>query len=679
MKKRLTAYLFIFLFIFTAFSPSAIEAQDPDPQDQSGLTLTEVYYNTGPGTEFFTIENRGDSNFSGDLFLEVEEGSLTLNNTSLDSGDELTLTRDEQLFEAIWGYEPCMAWSNESSAEIEGSFDLSDDSGKLLLQVDNVILDSFYYGDIDTSRCEIWKGNSTEKLWNGGYAKRREITPDTDEANKEQWEWERRWMVGHSSFEPEFLTYEGYAEVFTAPDNSLDSLIRFLSRTEEQLKISIYQMTSPIITEMIANLSQKGVHVEILAEGVPVGGISEEMHRSLSFIKEKGAEVRTMGKESYSPYNYLHSKYIIRDEEAVLISSENFGDTGFPDDTVGNRGWGLILEDENVTDYFIDVYESDWRFGDGYNLEFTDGYDEFQDQLCSLDDLNANEIKGEFDLRPIISPDTSLSQETLIGMIDSAEKSIYVQQAYIHRWDSRDNPYLTSLKEAASRGVEVKILLDSTWYQMQEYGGENDLIVDELNELSEEKNLTLEARLVSPYKEMTRIHNKGVVVDESQVLVSSINWNANSVLQNREVGVIIEDENIGGYYSEIFIEDWEDDIPPIADAGNDRKTNIGSELVMTAENSWDDQKIERYKWDTTGDGEYDIEGETINLTFEEEGCYEVTLFVEDIGGNVDKDTVEIEVKSSNIRSGEIANWLILTAPMFLILFFILKNKFFNRF
>jgi phosphatidylserine/phosphatidylglycerophosphate/cardiolipin synthase-like enzyme len=52
------------------------------------------------------------------------------------------------------------------------------------------------------------------------------------------------------------------------------------------------------------------------------------------------------------------------------------------------------------------------------------------------------------------------------------------------------------------------------------------------------------------------IHNKGLVIDGGKVLVSSINWNENSIMNNREIGLIIEGE-AAAYYGEVFNYDWE--------------------------------------------------------------------------------------------------------------------------
>jgi phosphatidylserine/phosphatidylglycerophosphate/cardiolipin synthase-like enzyme len=47
-----------------------------------------------------------------------------------------------------------------------------------------------------------------------------------------------------------------------------------------------------------------------------------------------------------------------------------------------------------------------------------------------------------------------------------------------------------------------------------------------------------------------------MIVDNKTVLISSINWNQNSVLNNREAGIIIENEALAEYFACVFFFDW---------------------------------------------------------------------------------------------------------------------------
>ena len=46
-------------------------------------------------------------------------------------------------------------------------------------------------------------------------------------------------------------------------------------------------------------------------------------------------------------------------------------------------------------------------------------------------------------------------------------------------------------------------------------------------------------------------------MDNTTVLISSINWNEPSLMKNREAGIIIENKEIASYYASAFYTDWQ--------------------------------------------------------------------------------------------------------------------------
>ncbi len=52
------------------------------------------------------------------------------------------------------------------------------------------------------------------------------------------------------------------------------------------------------------------------------------------------------------------------------------------------------------------------------------------------------------------------------------------------------------------------------------------------------------------------VHNKGIVRDATDVLISSENWSADGVLRNRDAGVIISHSGIASYFQQIYVHDW---------------------------------------------------------------------------------------------------------------------------
>jgi len=660
----------VLLSILILLTPTLTVIGQADPHEES-LKLTEVYYNTGPGCEFLTLKNTGSTAKFESISISNGQHTIELPSFSLNQSEQIVISEDERYGE-IWQVKPDMMWSSEE-IKTDDDFELPDKSGEIILKNNGLSIDSFYYGDVEPEK--LWDGNSTESLPEGAYAKRR----DLEKNEKDSWTWERKWMVGHSNFETETINYEGKATAFASPDSSYDSMMYFLDNVNSSLEIAIYQFTDVKIAERIANLSKNGVSVKILVEGDPVQGMPKRGLACLGLIAENGGEVKRITSSEYDPFRYYHPKFMIRDNSSVFLTSENFVASSFSlKRSYGNRGWGIIFETDELASYFGEVFDFDWEYGKNFSPPNQEINPINLSESYYSPFANKTVFRDEFNITPVLGPDTSMSEETIKGMIRSAEKSIYVQQYYIRHWETKENPYLEAIKKAAERGVEVKILLDSTWYHME--GNGNEYIVDELNDFALKEEVELEARLLSRFKGLLKSHNKGMIVDQDTVLISTINWNANSPLQNREVGVIVENERIGEYYSNIFMEDWRDHIAPIADAGRNRIVEAGQEVTLTGRNSWDDHEIVDYRWDTSGDGSYDMKGEEISVKFEEAGTYEVTLYVEDVGGNQDTDTLTLEIKEERDLTllYKVLNWTFLLAPTIVITSFLLKGLIFNR-
>ena len=104
------------------------------------------------------------------------------------------------------------------------------------------------------------------------------------------------------------------------------------------------------------------------------------------------------------------------------------------------------------------------------------------------------------------------------------------------------------------------MLLDSYWFNIEDEK-DNDEMVALINRIGISEHIPLEARLVDlAANEIEKIHNKGVIVDDQRVLVSSINWNSNSPNFNREAGVIIDHRDVARYFLDVFEDDWNSSI-----------------------------------------------------------------------------------------------------------------------
>jgi len=362
-------------------------------------------------------------------------------------------------------------------------------------------------------------------------------------------------MLGQSRFAPaEFRNVTVTA--FVSPDCSdavFDSLI---SRASRDIRLNVYEFSSPTMAESLADARARGVDVRMLIEGGPVGGIGAEEKSALWKVNRSGIPVYAMvsSQDAHAPYRYDHAKYVVADGSSVLVVSENFKYSGFaPAGATGNRGWGVIMTDPGVASYYSEVFDTDMQSPSVVPYSGSPGAGEVVPAQKHTSEFTPREFT-DATVHPVLAPDTS---HQITELIDSAQQSIDIEEASITN-ETRLvlNPYLSLAINASRRGVHVRVLLDSYWYNV-DGKADNDEMVALINRIAAAEHLPLEARCAQLREnQIEKIHNKGMIVDGSRVLVSSINWNSNSPNFNREAGVIIDHPGVAAYFSRVFEDDW---------------------------------------------------------------------------------------------------------------------------
>lgn len=521
-------------------------------------------YLNGEGDEYFVLG--GGGSLSG---VEVSdgEGSVGFPKGAAFSG-AVTVAREGAAFRDVHGYYPDYEMYDTTpsvrDAVRTGNFQMGNGGDNLELVINGVTVQEIVYPSDTIKKGEgrVHKLDAATGVW--------DIRP---------------YYIGQSDFEP--LTVNGAAvTAFAAPDGSYKVFSDAVSSAKKTIDINVYELTNPDITEILERKTAAGVKTRILLEGSPVGGLSPESIYTASRLSNAGADVKLVSTENgiyHTPYRFDHAKYMVIDGEKLLIASENFGNTGFPYAEAagtagrGNRGFGALIESAAVAEYFTEVFETDIRGG-----WVTDWKDYAAANPQKIRGARAEESVGGANrgdivfapatfsgvtVTPVLSPDTSY---LIPELVSSAEKSLYIEQAYITKWSTGKNPYLEAAIDAARRGVSVRVLLDSYRYNTED-DDDNDEMVDYINGIAAKENLDLKAALIDLDRSgLLKIHNKCVIADRDKVLVSSVNWNENSPSYNREAGVILaggvgsvnggsggQSGTIGEYYSKVFDRDWE--------------------------------------------------------------------------------------------------------------------------
>ena len=313
-----------------------------------------------------------------------------------------------------------------------------------------------------------------------------------------------------------------------------------INQASDTVLVNMYEFSSPSLGASLVAAKSRGVDVRVLIEGGPVGGISSAEKSLVWTVNRSGIPVFSMisSTTEHAPYRYDHAKYVIIDNNSLLLTSENFKNSGLPPQGMrGNRGWGVYLKDPGLAGYFTRVFASDSGSMSVVPYTGTAGDAEPAPYENHTAEFHPAQFEGATVI-PVLAPDTT---NQIPDLLDSAKSSIEIEQAYIKNETKYTlNPYLSSAINASRRGVRVRVLLDSYWYNV-EGPNDNDEMATLINRIAATEHLPLEAKCIDlSVSQVEKIHNKGVIVDDKRVLVSSINWNSNSPTFNRETGVIID-------------------------------------------------------------------------------------------------------------------------------------------
>jgi len=368
--------------------------------------------------------------------------------------------------------------------------------------------------------------------------------------------------LGGTHLEPLRTNVSG-GTAFAVPDAGGVVADEFAS-AEERVLVSAFTFGSEYLGE---RLEETSARVSVLVEGTPPGGFGAPTEQALDGIADAADVYVAEGDKRR--YMYFHAKYAVIDDDSSVVTSENWGDRNFGPNASGSRGWGVVVEDGDTADYLTQVFETDvdWRSVSAWENASVDSHKQRDSEAKVETGFDARSFE-DAPAEVFVAPDAGV--EPVVSLIEGADDEVLVQQSYIRPWGDDNlstNPYVEALEERAEAGVDVRVLLDGRWY----YEEENAEVAEALNGSDSD----VEARVAE-----RPVHTKGVVVDNESVLVSSTNWNQNSPTNNREVGIILHDEDAAGYFAEVFESDWDYEGEESGGDGDEAEGAVPSDYVL---------------------------------------------------------------------------------------------------
>ena len=345
-----------------------------------------------------------------------------------------------------------------------------------------------------------------------------------------------------------------------SPDSSYLLLKKAIDSATSTLLLYIYDVSAPYMIDLLAAAKSRGVTIRAMYDATSNG--AEELEALKKVVKASNLK-EAPSKGTRSVFTVCHQKFMVIDGKILIVESANWARSSVPDiKTPGkfkkaNREWFIRFDDANLADWFTKLFNADFNIPETIAAAAAAIPFPFEGltmaaavtppgKLFPVTQVDDNSAV----VTPILSPDNYLKE--VKALLAAAEKSISLQQQYILAGDGvRELLETIAARRKKVSSLQVRIISSATFAKNWE-ATQKTLKAFKLLEC-------LKALNPGPF---THCHNKGVIVDDHSVVVSSTNLSSNSVLRAREAGVLVRSKKITKFFRDVFDLDWKEGLTP---------------------------------------------------------------------------------------------------------------------
>ncbi len=531
--------------------------------------------------------------------------------TVLAADQSLWLAKDSAAFARQFGFLPDfeVADKNSSVPDLSGVWPGFANAGDEVILLDSAgtVVDALVYKGGNTSQTGWWSGTAVFPYRGGNlfgqegqilYRRRDPATgqpvPDTNTAA----DWAQAvddvingrkirypgWDLDTFFFTAQ-VTETAVLTVAIAPDNAYQAIIDEINQAATSLQIESLTFENIAINNTLIQAAARGVSVTLLLEGSPTGGLSDQEKYICQQLELAGGRCWFMISNSSAHiadrYRYLHAKFILIDDQRVIISSENLSPNSLPSDdksdgTWGRRGVALITDAPGVVSHVQQIFDLDFDLTHHRDITGTSyigpppvGFSPITETggvTYTVRYSSPARFAGTFAFELVQSPENSLrDQDGLLGLINQAGSGDMVLVEQLSErpyWGpstsnpaADPNPRLEAYINAARRGATVRLLLD-------EYFDDGDAVSNTatcqyVKTIAQNEGLALDCTLGNPAG--LGIHNKMVLAQingRGAIHIGSLNGSEQSSKGNRELALQVQSDGAFALLADMFNRDW---------------------------------------------------------------------------------------------------------------------------
>jgi phosphatidylserine/phosphatidylglycerophosphate/cardiolipin synthase-like enzyme len=293
-------------------------------------------------------------------------------------------------------------------------------------------------------------------------------------------------------------------QVFVEPAAGEAPVVHAIQGAQRSVWVEVYLLTDHTVIYALEDAAQRGVDVRVLLELNPYGSGTTSPTQTLQELQTAG--VKAEGADS--AYHYTHEKAMIIDGATLFIMTANLTKSGLGGSSYAeNREYGVIDTAAADVGEATSIFQADWQ--------------------RTTPTLSAPNL--------VVSPVNARAR--LLAFINNAHSTLLVEDEEMYDAQSED-----ALIAAARRGVTVDVVLP------QPSGSSPGADADVAR--------LMQGGVQVRYISVVYMHAKMLLADGKLAFVGSENFSANSLDDNRELGIVIADTQAITTLGQTFQRDW---------------------------------------------------------------------------------------------------------------------------
>ena len=361
-----------------------------------------------------------------------------------------------------------------------------------------------------------------------------------------------------------------------SPDIGWPSLKLFLGETRSRLVVGMYDFGAEHIVAAVEELGRKRhfkkMTLTMREHGSLDCGVKKHDLDNAEAARQLEAALRnkfecafvTLGTVNGWVARAYHIKVAVRDESAFWLSSGNWQSSNQPDITplddrppsivplrTYNREWHVIVEHEGLSKTLQAYLVNDFTNNPLATSEavlpplpdlFVPVFEPGLEAAAAFRYFGPFDQTRDFTVTPILTPDAFV--EPVCALIRGATSEILLQNQTF---------------DAPKAGQDGLAKLVDAIIAKQRQGVSVRIIIRSFLPSKDRRNLealTDRGLKIDTVRFQQNSHTKGLIVDRKRVLIGSQNWSQTGVTTNRDASLLFDDEEVAGYFAEVFEHDW---------------------------------------------------------------------------------------------------------------------------